>query len=275
MGDRECQCGCGRQTAIATKTSRRYGHVKGQPLSYLSGHSKRRPALPIATRYWSKVKADAEQGASGCWVWLARTNKDGYGFFSVSPGVTEYAHRMAWILINGPLQPGLCVLHHCDNPPCCRPSHLFLGTPADNTQDMMQKGRNKTRHGEANGFARLTASDALAIRGLCLSKSGGTQAEIALRFGVTEDTVNRINRGRTWRHLWTGHPVDFSRISGQAGGVAYVPDECKPKDETGSPDDMWIRVKVTERLIPEENSGFADHRPLGGSSGYDMYGYTG
>ena len=71
----------------------------------------------------------------------------------------------------------------------------------------------------------------------------------------------------------TTKPVDFGRISGQAGGVAYVPDECKPKDETGSPDDMFCRTKMTERPLPEENSGVADHRPLNEPNPYDVYGY--
>ena len=75
------------------------------------------------------------------------------------------------------------------------------------------------------------------------------------------------------RRRATKKPVDFGRISGQAGGVAYVPDECKPKDETGSPDDMYVRVKTTERAIPEENFGFADHRPLTQPNAYDMSGY--
>ena len=82
---------------------------------------------------------------------------------------------------------------------------------------------------------------------------------------------HRADRG-SGRGRSTTEPVDFSRISGQAGGSADVPDECKPKDETGSSDDMWCRTKMTERALPEENSGFADHRPIAEPSGYDMYG---
>jgi len=86
---------------------------------------------------------------SGCREWSGSTTADGYGQISIDRKLV-YTHRFAWTLANGPIPPGIKVLHHCDNPPCCEtdPSeaypegHLFLGTTADNNADMAAKGRN-------------------------------------------------------------------------------------------------------------------------------------
>jgi HNH endonuclease len=83
---------------------------------------------------------------SQCWVWTGPTYKFGYGRFA------GYAHRIAWELTNGPIPEGLFGLHKCDNPPCVRPSHLFLGTRKDNSEDMKRKGRSAV--GDRNGMRK-------------------------------------------------------------------------------------------------------------------------
>lgn len=91
-------------------------------------------------RLWEKVDK-----AGDCWVWTAGRNPKGYGRIGRGgrgEGVV-LAHRAVWELANGPVPEGLFVLHRCDNPPCVRPNHLFLGTKADNNQDMASKGRNR------------------------------------------------------------------------------------------------------------------------------------
>ena len=91
-----------------------------------------------------------ERMANGCLEWIKSTSTSGYGTIGVS-GKTTYTHRLAWEVANGRLVPdGMRVLHHCDNPPCCEPTHLFLGTAADNTADMLAKGRQR------NGRPRVT-----------------------------------------------------------------------------------------------------------------------
>lgn len=80
---------------------------------------------------------------NGCLVWLGYRTTDGYGRLSKSSGGLELAHRMAWRLVHGPIPDGKCVLHHCDNPPCVRVDHLFLGTQNDNMKDMAAKGRGR------------------------------------------------------------------------------------------------------------------------------------
>ena len=91
----------------------------------------------IHHRFWSKVHV-----TNGCWLWTRCRRKDGYGKLGLF-GEIVYAHRVAWLLTNGPIPKGLCVLHHCDNPPCCNPDHLFLGTRADNATDRDTKGRTR------------------------------------------------------------------------------------------------------------------------------------
>ena len=78
---------------------------------------------------------------NGCLEWQPPVDKDGYGHICVY-GKVVGVHRLAWELAYGPISGGLHVLHHCDNPPCCEPTHLFLGTQADNNADRNMKGRN-------------------------------------------------------------------------------------------------------------------------------------
>lgn len=106
---------------------------------------------------------------------------------------------MAWELTVGPIPDGLYVCHRCDNPPCVRPDHLFLGTPSDNAIDRERKGRSRNRSGSSCNFSRLTEEDALAIR-----LSSARQTELAAQFHVSTATVSRIRRGLIWKHVQVG-----------------------------------------------------------------------
>lgn len=98
-------------------------------------------------RFLAKVDI---RGDGECWPWTGAVNDRGYGQCWIS-GRMERAHRASYALSVGPIPDGLCVCHHCDVPSCCNPSHLFLGTIADNNADMVAKKRNRAATGDSNG----------------------------------------------------------------------------------------------------------------------------
>lgn len=143
--------------------------------------------------FWAKV---ARTG--GCWEWQAYRDPAGYGRFNVTPRKPALAHRVAWEIENGPIPDGLCVCHHCDNPPCVRPDHLFLGTARDNSDDKIAKGRAVMpphRRGEAHPAVVATDEQ---VREARESYAAGREAqhEIAARLGVAQTLVSAWVRGR-------------------------------------------------------------------------------
>ena len=137
----------------------------------------------ISERFWEKV----DKSPGGCWLWQGHISRLGYGKF-----MGKHTHRMAWELTNGPISSDLDVCHHCDNPPCVNPSHLFLGTASDNMKDSVRKGRID-HSGEKNSNAKLTRTLVERIRGTNLS-----QRELAARFGVSKANIYYIQKGLTW-----------------------------------------------------------------------------
>lgn len=135
---------------------------------------------------------------AGCWLWEFCVNRAGYGIFDFGDERgTRLAHRVAWSLYRGPIPDGLCVLHRCDVRCCVNPSHLFLGTAADNGADMASKGRS-TR-GTAHPNARLTESEVREI--LALRRAGVSGVICAARFGVSTKAISKIFLGHRWCHL--------------------------------------------------------------------------
>jgi hypothetical protein len=145
-------------------------------------------------KFWQKVQV---RSAAECWPWTAGL-RDGYGRVRVGRKLLD-AHRYAWAITRGPILDGLCVLHRCDNRPCCNPAHLFLGSNADNVADRGRKGRSASVRGEANGNSRLT--EALAREAIRLRAEGHTLQSIASRLGTTFQTIRDITTGRTWGWL--------------------------------------------------------------------------
>lgn len=166
--------------------------------------------MDFAKRFWSKVaKSD------GCWEWQAGRNNHGYGAFTVtdkdSPSInrarykSKLAHRISWELSNGPVPNGMHVCHHCDNPPCVNPAHLFVGTILDNMADKKRKGREggefglrRPPSGENAGFAKLTNAQAAEIR-VRYAAGGVFQCDIAKDFGVSVCSISQIVNNRSYR----------------------------------------------------------------------------
>ncbi len=137
----------------------------------------------------------------GCWIWVSRLTTNGYGRFEVDHGRSQpfyrrRAHRASWELHRGPIPPGLCVLHRCDVRCCVNPDHLFLGTPADNSADMVKKGR-QARGAKINTNI-LTEDQVREIRILYQDMS---QRAIARKFGVSRWCIQDIISGKNWKYL--------------------------------------------------------------------------
>lgn len=130
-----------------------------------------------------------------CWLWAGATNADGYGMIQIN-GHTDRAHCAMWRLTQGPIPTGMVVCHRCDVRHCIRPSHLFLGTPADNNADMIAKQRHRHVAGEGHGMAKLTSQQVDDIRRRL--DAGETGRALAAEFGVGEAQISRIKTGKRW-----------------------------------------------------------------------------
>lgn len=165
------------------------------------------PGESVITRFWGKF----ERGL-GCWNWIGARDEDGYGVITQTGHKLLKAHRLSYLLLRGEIPPGLWVLHGCDNPRCVRPSHLHLGTAADNARERKERGRGATGgrngahtkpetrcRGSRSGVAKLTETKVLWLREQV--RLGVPQAEVARRLGVGTSTVCSVVNNQTWTHV--------------------------------------------------------------------------
>lgn len=131
---------------------------------------------------------------TGCWEWTAYRLPSGYGKMVIGQK-NRLAHRVSYELYCGPIPENLQVCHHCDNPSCVNPEHLFVGTNAENVADKVAKGRQA--RGVGNGQAKLSAADIQSIR----STEGVSLRKLAKLYGVHNSQISRIRSGIKWAHL--------------------------------------------------------------------------
>jgi hypothetical protein len=157
--------------------------------------------LSLEDRFWHYVAK-----SKGCWLWTGTCDKNGYGRLMIDANPL-LAHRLSWNIHYGDIPPtdsrykkgeSKHVLHHCDNPTCVNPEHLYLGTPQDNTNDMWNRGRAKPGHlvGEKHGMAKLTEAQVREIR-----QGNETYRVLAKRFGVSATTIADVRHRHIWKHI--------------------------------------------------------------------------
>lgn len=171
---------------------RRGGGVVGEHRLFVVGHANRKPE---AERFWRLVK---RVDGDGCWEWAGSRNKNsGHGHFNRRAGVGINAQRMAWILTHGDPGPQF-VLHKCDNAPCVRPSHLYLGDQKENMAGCSARGRSA--RGERCANAKLSEAAVVDIRHR-IREGGESQGALARFYGTHRCTISDIMCGKSWRHV--------------------------------------------------------------------------
>lgn len=150
----------------------------------------------VLEKFWKHVKIDS---MTGCWQWTGGKNEFGYGIFCTDKRRIR-THRYCWELFKEPIPKGMCICHHCDNPSCINPDHMFIGTQAENMADMRKKhrGSTKPRPGTENPAAKLSEQQVRII----FSMNGTVRAEeVAQVFNVKKTSVYNIWSRITWKHL--------------------------------------------------------------------------
>lgn len=158
----------------------------------------------LIKRFLIKISPENE---NGCMEWLGWKNSGGYGKFSIYKKYIT-AHRFSYLYFIGHLPDEMCVCHHCDNPGCVNPKHLFLGTRSENMKDMANKGRHPNKkgipltidnRGSNHVFAKL---DEAKVKDIKIKLSKGIKGSIIAReYGVVEQIIYEIKNNKNWKHV--------------------------------------------------------------------------
>jgi hypothetical protein len=159
-------------------------------------------------RFWSKIDM---RGPDECWEWQASLNLNGYGRFKLGSYNMVIASRLALICTSKSEPDGLLALHHCDNPKCCNPDHLYWGTVKDNARDKVERGRAYVgnQSGANNGHSKITDAQLATI--ILRFREGWSNTKIAADLPIGHSMVSKIRRGHLWREQcealgWHGAP---------------------------------------------------------------------
>lgn len=218
-----------------------------------------------------QMKVSSIPTPQGCLEWLGGKDEKGYGQFRFG-GNQRRAHRVAYLLYYGADPGPLFIIHTCDNPSCCNPEHLVLGTHSDNMKDRAAKGRANHASGESHGSktkpertekgedrwnAKLTADKVKAIREL-YAYGNPVHQDIANQFGISRRSVGLIIEGKTWKHV----PMDTdiaerlkNRKTTTVRNVAYGVRNGKHTKPSSTPKGTFHRnARITDQDVREIRS---------------------
>jgi HNH endonuclease len=198
LSNQLCKCGCGNPTKIAKVTRSNRGHVKGLPLTYISGHVFKTIQDHVA-HFWSRVNKEGPVHpvlGTRCWLWTGAVSSTGYGSLEFDTTQAD-AHRVAWYLAYGKW-PKKETCHHCDVRLCVNIEHLFSGTRQKNVDDAVAKQRHA--HGETHGFSKLTNEKVVEIRNK-YATGDFTYKDLGDAYGLERHTIGQMVREETWKHI--------------------------------------------------------------------------
>jgi hypothetical protein len=184
---------------------------KGKTYHRIDKHA--RPSKPLSERFWEKV--NRIEGEKVCWPWkaglLSRKGENGYGvIYDNRSKKMELAHRISWELTNGPIPDGIEILHHCDNPACVRPDHLFQGDQKSNMEDMVSKGRSQKYTGEESSHHKLNEVQVREIKSMPRIRGAGVR--LAKKFGVSKANIHEIWTEEIWKEIKPWDPETTQKI---------------------------------------------------------------
>jgi len=208
-----------------------------------------------AVAYWNNVE---KHDFSRCWVWKRCKNKKGYGLLQYDgpDGMERHqkSHRMAWRLSFGPIKKGLHICHKCDNPSCCNPSHLFMGTNHENVLDKMEKGR--MQRGENTSRAKLNPTKVREIRTKYKANEFLSMETLGKEYGVTPGSIYNVIAYISWSHIDPEGITDVPHkpIVGERTGKSKLTGEkvrqIRELHDNGIPqNDLAVRFKVIRQTI--------------------------
>jgi hypothetical protein len=242
-----CQCkGCDRpalQMGMCNKhwrRNRRYG-------SPFATRNHAMQGLPVDVRF-ERLHTKTE---GGCWEWKGSLDQDGYGVFHgvFNDVLYKRAHRFSWAFHSlSDIPKGMMVCHSCDNPKCVNPGHLWLGSAAENHDDMVAKGRRRSQAGEASHRAKVTEEQARAILA-----DARPYSEIAAAYGLKISSVSSIKNRVSWSHLKVSNIVKNRRGSGSGNrgkSERITPEivrEIRSSEESGK--SLAEKYSVSQQLI--------------------------
>lgn len=158
----------------------------------------------VLLRHRLDTHIDSSGGPGACWPWIGANKAGGYGQLRWKGKNTQATHLIYELYYgHGPTDEKPLVCHHCDNPPCCNPRHLFLGSYLDNVRDSMEKGRATDPPilcGEECPNAKLTEDQVREIR-QCYALGRISQPQLAHEYGVTQANISSILHRKSWKHV--------------------------------------------------------------------------